>query len=412
MSRRLKDLELAHGNQTATVAPSCDAVDAATVTSRRERERWDIDIERRRQSYYQPVFESILHTSRVYRRALCNSSMTSLPDSVARTASWSVLSGLSLADVSNISVLALPIYASEISNSHWYSFGGSNNKIDYLSSSESEDLQRFVKRTDHDHSLLSFGKELGISKHTVNICVTVSADDAYHEKIQCGHVPIVVAWYGWILKRHGEYIIHVRFLSVVTTKKILKTNHTVALTVPGIFRIKGSPERIRHLPKYDWEIYGNFTTRIDYDVHDAATVLIQYLNRLPGPIIPWHMFERFLLPLRDYPMPSVRQPREIEALRKVYLHRIYELNRMDRSLLLYILDLVGKFLNSSSVNQTSAADLAVIFQRCLLSYPDCPEDNILSQKVLVFLIENQAYFQISHPAEWSGINERSIPLNF
>jgi hypothetical protein len=68
-------------------------------------------------------FESDLDTSRVYRRTrpypLEDASFTS---SAIRTHVWSIFSGLSLSQVSNISALALPVYSDDISNSQRYNF--------------------------------------------------------------------------------------------------------------------------------------------------------------------------------------------------------------------------------------------------------------------------------------------------
>lgn len=70
------------------------------------------------------AFESILEASRVYRKAEPNEcDMCSLKGSVARSHAWSSLSDLSLAQISVISVIALPLYPSGISNSEWYTFG-------------------------------------------------------------------------------------------------------------------------------------------------------------------------------------------------------------------------------------------------------------------------------------------------
>lgn len=60
------------------------------------------------------AFESVLSNSRIYRRALRVTS--SDPDSTG----WSVFSGLSLSDVSNISVFHLAICAAELSNPECY----------------------------------------------------------------------------------------------------------------------------------------------------------------------------------------------------------------------------------------------------------------------------------------------------
>lgn len=69
------------------------------------------------------AFEEDLLASRVYRKPLFSDSRSSLVTSAARTTASSVLSALSLTDVSNISILAVPICAGEISNQDRYTFG-------------------------------------------------------------------------------------------------------------------------------------------------------------------------------------------------------------------------------------------------------------------------------------------------
>lgn len=69
-------------------------------------------------------FQGDLETSRPYRRANRDSMDFSFRSSVARSHMWSVFSDLSLSDISNLSVIALPIYADEITNACHYEFGG------------------------------------------------------------------------------------------------------------------------------------------------------------------------------------------------------------------------------------------------------------------------------------------------
>ena len=64
------------------------------------------------------TFDQDLNNSRVYARALKRGSVWSAVSSAVHTTSWSCLSGLSLADFSELSVLGLPIYAQELSNGH------------------------------------------------------------------------------------------------------------------------------------------------------------------------------------------------------------------------------------------------------------------------------------------------------
>ncbi len=69
------------------------------------------------------AFEELLMTSRVYRNASRDGSdCFSIMSSAGRTASWSMLSGLSLSEISHIAILAIPIYAGDISNNEWYEF--------------------------------------------------------------------------------------------------------------------------------------------------------------------------------------------------------------------------------------------------------------------------------------------------
>ncbi|ENH62938.1 hypothetical protein FOC1_g10006404 [Fusarium oxysporum f. sp. cubense race 1] len=69
------------------------------------------------------AFEKALRASRVYRRAKRYSMDFSFRSSVARSRNWSILSGLSLSDISNISVVALPIHRGDLTNAQDYDFG-------------------------------------------------------------------------------------------------------------------------------------------------------------------------------------------------------------------------------------------------------------------------------------------------
>lgn len=74
-------------------------------------------------------FEVDLKSSGPYRRAQRDTMDFSFRSSVARSHAWSVFSGLSLGDVSIMSVIALPVYADEITNSRHYQFGGQRSSV-------------------------------------------------------------------------------------------------------------------------------------------------------------------------------------------------------------------------------------------------------------------------------------------
>lgn len=71
---------------------------------------------------YRLTFEKVLFKTRVYKSALRNASRSSvsLTGSGVRGTSWSILSGVSLAEVSNISVLSLPLCLADLFNPQWY----------------------------------------------------------------------------------------------------------------------------------------------------------------------------------------------------------------------------------------------------------------------------------------------------
>lgn len=66
------------------------------------------------------TFDQDLNSSRPYTRAMKRNSVWSTASSTIHTMSWSCLSGLSLADVSEISVIGLPISPQELWNGHHY----------------------------------------------------------------------------------------------------------------------------------------------------------------------------------------------------------------------------------------------------------------------------------------------------
>lgn len=76
-----------------------------------------------RYSFSELEFEKDLKASRVYRRVKRDTMDFSMRSSIAHSHAWSIFSGISLSDISEISVLALPIYPEDITNSQHYNFG-------------------------------------------------------------------------------------------------------------------------------------------------------------------------------------------------------------------------------------------------------------------------------------------------
>lgn len=123
MSSRLSSLEGLLQAQTEASSHSSnerdEEDDVSTIIPRRpmhETIMGTVDVENVRSVF---DFDHDLHGSRVYVRALRRESLRSLR-SDSRSFGWSCLSGLSMADVSNISVVSLPICGAELTNSEHY----------------------------------------------------------------------------------------------------------------------------------------------------------------------------------------------------------------------------------------------------------------------------------------------------
>jgi hypothetical protein len=210
---------------------------------------------------------------------------------------------------------------------------------------------------------------------------------------------------------------------------------TTGTDVEGIFSKTGSEKRVQELklafdspPRYGKGIYW-----ADYTVHDAARIMLLYLEQLPEPVIPLDHYERFCEPLRHHQfdleknaIEAVRiyqgliaepppldhyerfyEPPEyprfdlgkntIEAVR-TYQGLIAELPPLNRQLFLYVLDLLAVFASEAEINKMSTNKLADIFQKGLLrSHRYDSQDLRINQGVLFFLIENQDSFLLGMP---------------
>jgi hypothetical protein len=170
------------------------------------------------------AFEEILMSSRAYRvAAKDNSDAFSIISSAGRTASWSMLSGLSLSEVSHIGIQALPIYASDIANKECYDFSpaaANAIRVEDLQQTDSTKLSRRDRlkglfriprgpgpepEPEPDHAALPhvFGVELQTSIKTANVAISRINNEGQSEIY--GYIPIVVAKGGVFLKEKGWY---------------------------------------------------------------------------------------------------------------------------------------------------------------------------------------------------------------
>ncbi|KAK0517095.1 hypothetical protein JMJ35_000250 [Cladonia borealis] len=348
------------------------------------------------------VFEEDLFASRVYRKPLFSDSRLSLVTSAARTTASSVLSALSLTDVSNISILAVPVYAHEISNQDRYTFGDfswePSNMLATPSQQTAIQSQKNALKANRWEGFanavwrrrLDKASNLGPSQEPIKTLLGVSLAEGIkyanvviyytsnkNEDILFGYVPVYIAKVAIFLKERGS-------------------------EVENIFCISGSPLRVQTLqdsfdmpPKYgknlDWS---------GYTVHDAASIMLRFLYQLPEPVIPLERYEAFLNPLKVYDQEDWHWSRvplaSLELIIHEYTRRIDLLPEVSRDLLLYLLDVFGVIASYSESNKMTASRIAKAFQPVILSPVKAGGhfiiDDIsseLTQSVLTFLIDFQ-----------------------
>ncbi|MDI1486699.1 MAG: GTPase activating protein (GAP) for Rho1p [Ramalina farinacea] len=428
MSARLRYMD-----ERATVALSAPETtvkgDASTISSMTAGPPLEIaaqpDIQRNQFGF---AFEEDLLASRVYRKPLYSRSGASLVSSAARTTSSSVLSGLSLTEVSNISILAVPIYAHEIRNSERYTFGDFLlPPLEEVLSQESADQstistpkprkrdrltvavwrQRKEKSPTPKRESLPvqitpansvFGIALYDSVRLANVAISLMNEAG--ESFVYGYVPLVVAKFGVFLKEK-------------------------ATEVENIFNISGSVARLTTLQAAFNEPprYGKGLDWSGFTVHDAAAILLRYLYQLPEPVIPLDSYEAFQQPLKEQegkPIPS-------EDFRTQYIIRQYqklirELPPLSRQLLLYLLDFLAVFASKADLNHVTPQKLAQQFQPTIFSLMEATSirsimleelsNRQLSQDVMVFLVDNQDNFLIGMEGTSDNVEpEAAVPTD-
>ena len=220
MSQRLRAMDDRH-DPVITPSTPPNFEEASTTSSQPQAPPVALKTEGVPHSQPRFAFEEDLLSSQVYRKPLFSKSGESLITSAARSTTASVLSALSVADVTDISILAVPIYAHEISNSRRYSFGDFNPPATSSSSPQQDDqrtkstirsltavLLRRTKRKDERSQSKSAPKHTVLGVPLVetivfaNIAISLTNEEG--ESFIYGYVPIWVAKVGVDLKDRGE----------------------------------------------------------------------------------------------------------------------------------------------------------------------------------------------------------------
>lgn len=114
-------LALGHQNQDSISDSSQDTLQAATAS------RASLNRQSTQFTLVEHAFEEDLQKSWVYQRSAGRDPRFSINSTAQLSLSWSMLSGLSLSNVSNIAVQWLPIFEKDLENSQIYKFGSSTS---------------------------------------------------------------------------------------------------------------------------------------------------------------------------------------------------------------------------------------------------------------------------------------------
>ncbi|KAH7268879.1 Rho GTPase activation protein [Fusarium solani] len=335
------------------------------------------------------AFEEILMSSRAYRVvANDNSDAFSVISAAGRTASWSMLSGLSLSEVSHIGIQAIPIYASDITNKEHYGFSPSAPHVIQIESRQPSSPEKLSRRdrlkglfrgprplgpellpdSDPEPPIPIFGVALKESiSHAHNLIIVT--DEAGVKRIY-GDIPLVIARAGRFLKENGT-------------------------SVEDTFATIGSPVRISKLQQAfeSPPTYGSGLDWTQYTIHDAAGIFLRYLKSLPEPIIPYDCYGEFMDGLTPYIDRELTEEESAEAF-KVARRLIGMMPSVNLELLAYVLDILSVFASRASYLDTAGLRLISIFQPSIISGPPNEMDteaHRATSSVALMLLTHEEY---------------------
>lgn len=358
---------------------------------------------------YGVAFEEILMSSRAHRVvANDNSDAFSVISAAGITASWSMLSGLSLSEVSHIGIQAIPIYASDITNKEHYDFSPSAPHVIQIESRQPSSPEKLSRRdrlkglfrgprplgpellpdSDPEPPISIFGVALKESiSHAHNLIIVT--DEAGVKRIY-GDIPLVIARAGRFLKENGNYGAKpslYRYMLIEATY--------LGTSVEDTFATIGSPVRISKLQQAfeSPPTYGSGLDWTQYTIHDAAGIFLRYLKSLPEPIIPYDCYGEFMDGLTPYIDRELTEEESAEAF-KVARRLIGMMPSVNLELLAYVLDILSVFASRASYLDTAGLRLISIFQPSIISGPPNEMDteaHRATSSVALMLLTHEEY---------------------
>ena len=165
-----------------------------------------------------------------------------------------------------------------------------------------------------------------------------------------------------------------------------------------LFNVSGSRKRMRDL-QAEFERpprYGKGLDWTGYTIHDAASLLLRYLNQLPESLIPASFYGRALRVEVKSSAVEADKGIDIEAAEVALNSIIQEIPFWHRWLLVSIIDLVVVLLSAQEINETSSVAAASIFKSCILANPAIEDTDPVgyakARDVVIFMIEHPELF--------------------
>ena len=182
----------------------------------------------------------------------------------------------------------------------------------------------------------------------------------------------------------GESVKKLIPLKRSTVSLLMATIHNLdGVRLEGIFRISGSSSSLRQLA--DQLCSQQPLNLSGYDVHEVASLLKLYLRELAVPVIPLHLYDRFLSVI-DH--SGVIDEQLIQQA-------IQELPAENKSILQLLFAFLDVVTSHQSVNKMSASNLAIVFGPTLLRIEDPLaglQDASEQSTIVQYLLENHLRF--------------------
>lgn len=163
-----------------------------------------------------------------------------------------------------------------------------------------------------------------------------------------------------------------------------------ALDFVGLFRVSGNQDHVNVLKKI--VNMGEELDFADYEIEEVSSLLKQYLQALPDPLLTSHLYSRFInaAGLEDKEL-------QLEYIRAL----VATLPQHNRDLLKFLVGFLNKVVANEEVNKMSAYNVAIVFGPLCLVSKDATDPaaalahaNLITVVVKALIEQQEAIFAV------------------